>query len=613
MYSPTNEGDGKEPSFGRSALQIPKSPSSNRLAKTKSFKSPLASGGESFWKTNFRNLEQPSKEKGGYSSLMGFDDEDGQAKLQDPQQFSLPPRVKGKKIPPSPSAAGNAGFWEGLPNETEPSPDSDGRALQRKDSLRNEMDRYQKPRNHRQRDHSVGSSPGSGGSPPSTDASQNSIGKSPSRHSKLSSTHGRERGGRSSSEPYPHEDMPNDAPPLPPMPHELLHGEDESNQRYNESNSNSDKRLGQIAETNDGPLRQADLDTNGQQRDNVAGDHLSVDVNRANFQKKQAMQHEVNILSESPPYEERQLSKSERMRSSPSYNEVPEARRLVGSLPPVGKRGVKPTKLGKEDPLLEKEKQQKEETEDEETGSGDRRHRVVGPAREQVISDRKPARYKKKQSPIQDRYQDEQAESKMKHTDSWVESVESMRRYGLQVSSGGHNSKASPPLQSKQKERRHSQPHQMMSIEADQQSQNQGERSQVLLSSPQRPLYPVSSYSHNFAPLTYNPEDNTVGSTPNIGIGDELPAGKTLLVRLPSGDGSFIELFENQVIKRCVMKGWLSRKPNPLIAFFRGWTKRYCRIIVHTKVERVPAYNPVGFSLDERIQSAWMMFYPDKR
>eukprot|EP01138_Halocafeteria_seosinensis_P001664 gb/GECG01001705.1/.p1 GENE.gb/GECG01001705.1/~~gb/GECG01001705.1/.p1 ORF type:complete len:1618 (+),score=280.23 gb/GECG01001705.1/:1-4854(+) len=120
--------------------------------------------------------------------------------------------------------------------------------------------------------------------------------------------------------------------------------------------------------------------------------------------------------------------------------------------------------------------------------------------------------------------------------------------------------------------------------------------------------HPVSQYSHNFTPVLFNTAENCIEGVAQMGIMDPIPEGKHLMVRVPSGKG-FVELIESQTLRRCVLKGWLKyRSPNGMTAFFKGWTSRFCRLILNTRIERVPAYNGLGFSLDEKVDSAWLLF-----
>ena len=87
------------------------------------------------------------------------------------------------------------------------------------------------------------------------------------------------------------------------------------------------------------------------------------------------------------------------------------------------------------------------------------------------------------------------------------------------------------------------------------------------------------------------------------------PDEDVLMVTVPQGN-DVIDLKEGRSLRRCVQKGWLSKRPERG-AFLKGWKPRYWRLVVHTIVGRVMADNLVGWTLGEIITSAWLLYYTD--
>ena len=121
-------------------------------------------------------------------------------------------------------------------------------------------------------------------------------------------------------------------------------------------------------------------------------------------------------------------------------------------------------------------------------------------------------------------------------------------------------------------------------------------------------------YSNNPPPALFDKSEKKVGSLPedHTGISQPTPKGKRLLVRIPSINGSF-QLLEDQKFKRCVLKGWLKSRPSGSLSSIFGWTTCFGRIVIGTKVQRVLARNDTGFSLDEVVTGAWLLFYDKKK
>lgn len=86
--------------------------------------------------------------------------------------------------------------------------------------------------------------------------------------------------------------------------------------------------------------------------------------------------------------------------------------------------------------------------------------------------------------------------------------------------------------------------------------------------------------------------------------------GGEMVVKVPQGTGE-LELTAGKQLRRCVQKGWLRKRPESG-EWFKGWKRRYFRVVVHTQVVPIHADNPYGFSLDERIQTAMLHYYTDE-
>ncbi len=83
-----------------------------------------------------------------------------------------------------------------------------------------------------------------------------------------------------------------------------------------------------------------------------------------------------------------------------------------------------------------------------------------------------------------------------------------------------------------------------------------------------------------------------------------------MVVKVPQGPGE-LELVQGKQLRRCVQKGWLRKRPEQG-EWYKGWKRRYFRVVVHTEVVPIHASNAWGYSLDERIQAAMLHYYEDE-
>lgn len=86
--------------------------------------------------------------------------------------------------------------------------------------------------------------------------------------------------------------------------------------------------------------------------------------------------------------------------------------------------------------------------------------------------------------------------------------------------------------------------------------------------------------------------------------------GGNMVVKVPQGPGE-LELVHGKQLRRCVQKGWLRKRPEQG-EWYKGWKRRYFRVVVHTEVVPIHAANAWGYSLDEKIQAAMLHYYEDE-
>eukprot|EP01138_Halocafeteria_seosinensis_P009096 gb/GECG01009296.1/.p1 GENE.gb/GECG01009296.1/~~gb/GECG01009296.1/.p1 ORF type:complete len:760 (+),score=114.32 gb/GECG01009296.1/:1-2280(+) len=652
---------------GRRLEVPPRSPSTDRLSKTNSFKSPLASGGESFWKTNFRNLEQKQRtQNADYSRSLGLgeDDEEGTKHNENYQtNFSLPPRNKGLKKPPSPHTPMSQGrFWEDRVQFGSSS------KLESHDSVEQEMQHH--------------------GSP----SAKNSA------HHQESGVHAR------SDQPYSPESNSRYSPDQfadshgtsPPMSQSELNGSPPGGFPYmsaireNRNSNEQDNEPQQMHHSQPvrGNRKMDDSEANQQEGPHSGPVGLPAPKKKGGAlppiqsqNKKQPLLEKRDPLLQ--PQRDDRFSTPEQVQN-PAEHDQRRSRQKRGyqSRRPYDESQLESGRDKEEAQWNRQQYSQRVPVEDEAAGpSAHRPQRIALDKDEDSSSDNEEENVR-----VVAQTEDDAQAYALQHHESWTERVQEMppqgqpiqgrgkrksvdevdtRRYGNELDKpkaedertrrksveGRQRRKSSEGRERRRSiedgERRNAGKERVRKNLVEEREQGSlpdaypprgknafqsreesperksgsgrpgrgsgGEPSTRTEEGSHRPLYPVSSFSHNFEPLLFDTDRNTIGSTPMIGISDKLPRHQSLLVRIPMGDGQFMELIEGQYIKRCVLKGWLEKKPHPLLALFKNWSVKYCRVHVHTKVERVPAYNGVGFSLDERVDSASIKFYPDSK
>jgi hypothetical protein len=93
------------------------------------------------------------------------------------------------------------------------------------------------------------------------------------------------------------------------------------------------------------------------------------------------------------------------------------------------------------------------------------------------------------------------------------------------------------------------------------------------------------------------------------------PAGERPKLLLKIGtDPRALILSEGQALRRCVQKGWLWKKADTS-KWLRRWSRRYFRVVVHTKVqllnEEAAMLGAEQPEMDEIVTAAWLLYYAD--